>query len=90
MAHCSYWFLWWFVGGGWVFALVCASSDSKVQKDCMEDDEEEQIGWFYLYSSGKQTLMGKYSTRCCMFRIKAKYVATPPSSKHPFRKCEYM
>lgn len=70
MAHCSYWFLWWPVGGGSVFALVCALSDSKVQKDCMEDDEEEQIGQFYLYSSGKQTLLGEYSIRCY------KYVAT--------------
>lgn len=59
-----------------MFALGCVLSGSKVQKDCMEDDEEEQIGRFYLYSSGKQTLLGKYSTRCCMFRINAKYVAT--------------
>lgn len=94
MAHCSYWFLWWPVGGGWVFALVCALSDSKVQKDSMEDDEGEQVGWFYFYLSGKKALFGKYSTRCCMFRINAKYVATtieaPIPSKNPFRRCEYM
>lgn len=52
----AYWFLWWPVREGWVFALVCALSGSKVEKDCMEDDEEEQIGRFYLYSSGKQII----------------------------------